>query len=56
MGGNDPNTAKQISGFYVTQKTIEGIAKQWKHQFSYVSYFAVDHKYSKVHYESEEEE
>jgi hypothetical protein len=33
MGGNDPNTAEQISGFYVTQKAIEGIAKQWKHQF-----------------------
>lgn len=55
MGGNDPNSAKQISGFRVTQKTIEGIAKQWKHQFPYVSYFAVDHKHSKVHYESEEE-
>ena len=56
MGSNDPNTAEQISGFRVTQKVIEVIAKQWKRQFPYVSYFAVDHKHSKVHYESEEEE
>lgn len=56
MGSNNPNTAEQISTFRVTQKVIELVAKQWKHQFPYVSYFAVNHKRSKVHYESEEKE
>lgn len=56
MGSNDPNTAEQISAFRVTQKVIELVAKQWKRQFPYVSYIAVDHKHSKIHYESEEEE
>jgi hypothetical protein len=55
MGSNDPNTAEQISAFRVTPKVIELVAKQWKQQFPYVSYFSVDHKHSKVHYESEEE-
>ena len=55
MGSNDPNTAEQISAFRVPQKVIELVAKQWRHQFPYVSYIAVDHKHSKIHYESEEE-
>lgn len=55
MGSNDPNTAEQISAFCVPQKTIEAIAKQWKRQFPYVSYIAVNHKHSKIHYKSEEE-
>lgn len=56
MGSSDPNTAEQISAFRVTQKVIEGVAKQWKHQFPYVSYFAINHKHSKIHYEREEKE
>lgn len=56
MGSHDPNTAEQISAFCVPQQTIEGIAKQWKRQFPYVSYIAINHKYSKIHYKSEEEE
>lgn len=55
MGSSNPNTAEQISAFHVTQKTIEFVAKQWKQQFPYVSYIAVNHKHSKIHYESEEE-
>ena len=55
MGSNDPNTAEQISAFRVTPEVIELVAKQWKHQFLYVSYIAVDHKHTKIHYESEEE-
>lgn len=56
MGSHDPNTAEQISAFRVTPTVIEGIAKQWKYQFPYVSYLAIDHKHSKIHYESEEKE
>ena len=56
MGSNDPNTAEQISAFRVTPKIIEFVAKQWKRQFPYVTYIAVDHKHSKIHYESEEKE
>lgn len=56
MGSSNPNTAEQISAFRVTPKVIEVIAKQWKYQFPYVSYIAINHKHSKIHYESEEEE
>ena len=55
MGSNDPNTAEQISAFCVTPKVAELIAKEWKHQFPYVSYVAINHKHSKIHYKSEEE-
>jgi hypothetical protein len=55
IGSNEPNTAKQISAFRVTPKVIEIAAKEWKHHFPYVSYFAVNLKHSKILYESEEE-
>lgn len=55
IGSNEPNTAEQISAFYVTPKVIEVVAKEWKHQFPYVSYMAVNLKHSKLFYESEEE-
>jgi hypothetical protein len=55
MGSHNPNTAEQISAFRVTPPVIEGIAKQWKHQFPYVSYVAINHKHSAIHFESEEE-
>lgn len=55
MGSTNPNTAEQISAFYVTKKVVELVAKQWKHQFPYVSYVAINHKHSKIHYGSEEE-
>ena len=55
MGSHDPNTTEQISAFRVTSKVIELVAKQWKQQFPYVSYVAINHKHSKIHYESEEE-
>jgi hypothetical protein len=54
MGSHNPNTAEQISAFRVTPPVIECIAKQWKHQFPYVSYIAVNHKHSAIHFESEE--
>lgn len=56
MGSHDPNTAEQISTFCVTPKVIELVAKQWKRQFPYVSYVAINHKHSKILYESEGEE
>lgn len=56
MGSHDPNTAEQISAFRVTPLVIEGIAKQWKRQFPYVSYVAINHKHSVIHFESEGEE
>jgi hypothetical protein len=56
IGSDDPNTAKQISAFKVTPTVIEAVAKIWKQKFSYVSYIAIDHKHSKIHYKSEEEE
>lgn len=56
MGSNTLNTAEMISAFRVTPKVIEGIAKQWKRQFPYVSYFAINHKHSKIYYESEEKQ
>ena len=55
IGGNEPNTADWISAFRVTPKVIEVIAKDWKRQFPYVSYMAVNLKHSKIHYQSEEE-
>ena len=54
MGSHNPNTAEQISVFRVTPQVIEGIAKMWKNHFPYVSYFAINHKHSKIHFESEE--
>lgn len=54
MGSNNPNTADQISAFKVTPLVIEDIAKQWRRQFPYVSYFAINHKHSKIHFQGEE--
>lgn len=54
IGSHNPDNAEQISAFRVTPKVIEGIAKQWKQQFPYVSYIAIDHKHSVIHFESEE--
>ena len=55
MGSHDPNTAEQISVFRVTEKCVAEIAQQWREQFPYVSYVAIDYKHSKIHCEREKE-
>lgn len=56
MGSHNSNTAEQISVFRVTPQVIEDIARMWKNHFPYVSYFTINHKHSKIHFESEGKE
>lgn len=55
MGSHNPNTAEQITAFKVTPQAIKDIATEWKRQFPYVSYFAINHKHSQIHVKGEEE-